>query len=309
MDSNKRNYIAVDVSKSVLEVLAPQKKATLQYNRSGLNQLHRLLKQIPDAYVVCESTAGYERDLLESLHRKNIPVSRVEPSRIRAFARSEGVRAKSDPLDCQMIMRYAQQKAPRQTLPVDPQQSRLSALMDRREHLTEMLAREKTRLQNSPQCIHSSIRALIRVLDKQIEKIDQQMHCIIENDNRMKPKVEYMQKVKGVGLVTARSMLAYMPELGTIPRNQLVALAGLAPYTRDSATIKAKRSIEGGRKKVRRVLYMATLSAARFNPVIKDYVDRLLARGKPKKVALVAAMRKLLLHLHSIVRNINFALD
>ena len=309
MDSNIRNYIAVDVSKSVLEVLTTQKRTTLKYTRGGLSQLHRLVAKVPQGCVVCESTAGYERDLLASLHQQNIPVCRVQPYRIRSFARSEGVRAKSDRIDCEMIMRYAKEKSPRQTMPAPPQQSHLCALMDRRGHLSEMLAREKNRLQNSDRHIHRSIRSVIRVLEKQVEQIDQQISALIDEDPLMRLRSSSMQAVKGVGVITAYSILAYLPEIGELPRNQIVALAGLAPYERDSATIKGRRRIEGGRKKVRNALYMAVLSAARYNPVIKDYVDRLLARGKPKKVALVAAMRKLLLHLHSINRNLNKALD
>lgn len=309
MDSNTINYIAVDVSKSVLEVLTPQKRKTLKYTRSGLSQLHRLVDEVPQGCVVCESTAGYERDLLASLHQQNIPVCRVQPYRIRSFARSEGVRAKSDRIDCEMIMRYAKEKSPRLTMPQPSQQTHLCALMDRRGHLSEMLAREKNRLQNSDRHIHRSIRTVMRVLEKQIQQVDQQISTLIEEDPQMRLRSTSMQAVKGVGSVTAYSILAYLPEIGKLPRNQIVALAGLAPYERDSATIKGKRRIEGGRKKVRNALYMAVLSAARYNPIIKEYVDRLLERGKPKKVALVAAMRKLLLHLHAINRNLDFTLD
>lgn len=303
MNTKSRDYVAIDVSKALLDVLGPQTQETLTYNAAGLGRLGRLLAGLDHPWVVCEATGGYERALLEFLHQRAIPVSRVQPARIRAFARSEGVRAKSDPIDCRMIRRFALEKNPAPTPAPAPQQKRLCALMDRRAQISEMLAREKNRLQNSDPCIHASIRTVIGALDQQIREVDCQADELLRADPALQALAARMQTVKGVSTVTARTLLAYMPELGQVSRNQLTALAGLAPYDRDSATHRGRRRIEGGREKVRRVLYMAALSAARFNDVIKDYVQRLVARGKPKKVALVAAMRKLLLHLHAIVRN------
>lgn len=175
--------------------------------------------------------------------------------------------------------------------------------MDRRSQLSESLAREKNRLQKSPRRIVKSIEKMIRILEKELQIIEKEIKEIIDKDEEMADQNAKMQSVCGVANATSWSILAYLGEITELKRNQLVALAGVAPFNHDSGKFKGKRKIEGGRAKVRKCLYMAAQTAANHNPHIKSYVDGLLARGKPYKCAMVAAMRKLLIHLQSLLKN------
>src|SRR5690606_1013877 len=210
---------------------------------------------------------------------------------------------KSDPIDAHMLLRFAREKKLAPTKAPKPEEAELAALLDRHDHLTEQLAREKNRLQNSPTTIHRSIKKMIRFIEKEIEVIDERIRKLIKSESTMRDHSRIMQSVVGVGEVTAWSILGHLREITVVGRNQAVALAGISPFDQDSGMFKGKRRIEGGRAKVRRCLYMAAQSAAVHNPHIKAYVDGLRARGKPYKCAIVAAMRKLLIHLQSILKN------
>jgi transposase len=180
----------------------------------------------------------------------------------------------------------------------------LAAWLDRRAQLSEQLARERNRLQKSPALLHPGIRAMVTFIEDQLAEVDAQLHRVVQADATLRDRAAVVQSVTGIGAVTTWSLLAYLSEIADADwhRNQLVALAGLAPWNRDSGKRKGKRSISGGRAKVRRCLYMAAQSAAQHNPVIREYVQRLIARGKPYKGAIVAAMRKLLIHLQSLLK-------
>jgi len=221
------------------------------------------------------------------LHRAKIAVALLNPQRLRAFAVSEGVKAKTDPIDARMILCFAQQKHPEPLPAPDPKAQELAAWLDRRSHLTEAQAREKNRLQNSPKSIHRSIKfkRMICVLEKELAAIDQKIDRLIAADARLCSQFKALDAVKGVGKVTAWTLLAYLSEMPFLSRNKIVALAGIAPYNRDSGKTSAKRSIWAGRAKVRKCLYMAAQTAAVHNPVIKPYVQGLIGRGKPYKCA------------------------
>jgi transposase len=255
-------------------------------------------------FVICEATGGYERALMTRLNQEHLPVCRVNPARVRAFARSEGVRAKTDPIDAHVLLRFAQEKELRPTKPVDPAQDRLAALLDRRSHLSEQIAREKNRLQNSCQQIHSSIKRVLRFLEKEEDRIEQHIRELLNQDVHLQAQAKALQRIQGVGEVTAWTILAYLGEITTLKRNEVVALAGVAPFNKDSGKMKGRRRIIGGRAKVRACLYMAATTAASHNPVIKPYVKRLRDQGKPYKCAIVAAMRKMLLHMRSELINL-----
>jgi transposase len=292
------NLVAVDVSKNSLVVQTEQTSFTVANTREGIC---RMLRKIPSegAFVVCEATGGYERLLMDICHEKEISICRANPSRIRAFACSEGIRAKTDPIDADMILRFAQEKELRPTLPPDPHRKRLAALLDRRNHLKEQAAREKNRIQNSPEEIHSSIERMLLVLKDEIAAIDNLIRETIDGSKAISSQVSCLKTIRGVGEVTAWTIVALLGEITHLSRNQLVALAGVAPFNRDSGMLKGQRRIIGGRAKVRAVLYMAATTAAVHNPVIKQYVNELRGRGKPYKCAIVAAMRKMLIHMQS----------
>jgi transposase len=301
------HLVAVDISKDSLEVQTEQDSFTVPNSRKGICSLIRkVVSHRP--FVVCEATGGYERLLINICHEKDVPVCRANPARIRAFAQSEGVRAKTDPIDAAMILRFAKEKELCPTAPPDPHRKRLAALLDRRNHLKEQAAREKNRIQNSPTEIHESIQRMLLILKKEIAQIDALIRETIEASATMSSQVACLETVKGVGEVTAWTIVAFLGEITQLTRNQLVALAGLAPFNRDSGKFKGKRKIIGGRAKVRAALYMAATTAAVHNPVIKEYVEKLRGRGKPYKCAIVAAMRKMLIHMQSELKKSELAL-
>jgi len=297
------HLVAIDIAKDTLQIHSPQLgDLSVGNDNAGLRQLLKHLQSLENPFVVCEATGGYERLLLNELHHRGVAVAVINPSRLRAFALSEGIKAKTDPIDARMILRFAQEKRLTPTPPPDPGTRELAALLDRRSHLTEQQAREKNRLQNSSKLIAASIKRMLRCIEKELASIDAQIEKLITADPGLSTKAKTLQSVKGVGKVTTWTILAYLSEMPHLSRNKLVALAGVAPYNRDSGKTSAKRSIFAGRGKVRKCLYMAAQTAAMHNPVIKPYVQGLIARGKPYKCAIVAAMRKLLIHLQSLLK-------
>ncbi len=303
MNQDKYNFIAIDVAKDSLAIQSAQRGWQIPYNKKALAGLIEEISQPKTPWVVCEATGGYERVLMSLLHKKGITVTLVNPARVRAFANSEGIRAKTDPIDARVLLRFAQEKSLQPTPPPEPHREKLAALMDRRSQLSEHLAREKNRLHKSSTVITESIERMIALIEEEIKGIGKAISTLIAKDEALKNNSDKLQSVKGVGEITSLTLLAYLGEMTKVNRNELVALAGLAPFNRDSGKRKAKRAIQGGRAKVRKCLFMAARSAATHNPVIRDYVAGLIERGKPYKCAIVAAMRKLLIHLQSLLKN------
>jgi transposase len=310
METKLTTYVAIDIAKESLQIQTDHAGWSVPHNPVGHHQLLERLRTLGPVHVICEASGGYEQPLLAVLHQAGQLVSLVNPARVRAFARSEGQQAKTDPLDASVLLRFAHEKRPRPTPAPAPNQTALVAWLDRRSQLSEQLAREKNRLQKCPTLLQPSIRAMIEFVETQLADVDQQLRHLVQADATLCARATVLQSVTGIGAVTTWSLLAYLSEIALpdLGRNQLVALAGLAPWNRDSGRFRGKRSIAGGRGKVRRCLYMAAQSAAQHNPVIRDYVQRLLARGKPYKCAMVAAMRKLLIHLQSLLKHHHDAL-
>ncbi len=308
MNEKKHTLIAIDIAKETLQVQSESHSYGLSNNNAGHKQLLKELSKLDRPFVVCEATGGYERALLATLHEAEVAVCLINPARVRAFATSDGIRAKTDKIDAKVLLRFAQQKNLKAMVAPTKQQQQMTALLDRRHHLSEQLGREKNRLQNSSKIIHRSIQRMIRFVEKQIEGIDQQLRKLINEHDLLRAQAQLLTSVKGVGEVTTWTLLAYLSEMTHLNRNRMVALAGLAPYNRDSGKSHAKRSIKGGRAKVRKCLYMAARTAAQHNPVIRPYVQRLVDRGMPYRCALVAAMRKLLIHLQSLLKKQQLAL-
>jgi transposase len=298
-----QTIVAIDVAKDSLEVLTAGKSFSLENSPRGFDALLREVLPKPDVLVVFEATGGCERALADFLHSRKIALCIINPRRLRAFARSEGIKAKTDRLDAQMIYRFASQKALRPTPAPAPQQRELSDLLDRRSQLCEFAAREKNRIQKAAsKALLSSLRRNIKALEKEIALIEKLIRQLVEATPALQKPIEIITSVKGVGQVTAWTLLAQLPEISHLSRNELVALAGVAPFNNDSGKHSAKRHIYGGRAKIRRVLFMAARTAAQFNPVIAPYVESLVARGKPYKCALTAAMRKLLIHIQCLLK-------
>jgi transposase len=302
MQNTSYDILAADVSKNSLQIHGANLSFALPYDAAGLRKLLATLRKLPRPMVVCESTGGYERTLLETLAKASIPCRRVNPTLIRGFANSEGIKAKNDRIDARTIYRFAIEKKLQPQSPLPAHKQAMADLLDRRSHLCEQLAREKNRLQKAAPIIAKSIRDCLAFIHKQIDKIETAIRSHLTSHEDLRSQVKTFLSVKGVGEVTAWSLAAYLGEIASLSRNKLVALAGVAPFDKDSGITSSKRFIFGGRAKIRRCIYMAAHTAATHNDVIKPYVQGLLSRGKPYKCAIVAAMRKLLIHLQSLLK-------
>ncbi len=300
--------VAIDVSKETLQIQTETDQWACANAPKGIALLSRKLKRLSNPFVVCEATGGYERLLLRTMQEKDIPICRVNPRRIRAFAQSEGIKAKTDPIDAQVILNFAREKKLQPTLPLEPERQAIKDLLDRRSQLSEMIGREKNRLQNSPASIHASIKRILKTLGVELVRIEKDIQSQVDAHPLLKAQVHHLISIVGIGKVTAWTTLGYLGEIDKIKRNEVVALAGIAPFNRDSGKMNGRRRIMGGRAKVRKCLYMAAQTASMHNPVIKPYFDHLRAKGKPYKCAMVAAMRKLLLHMRSELINLQLEL-
>ncbi len=304
-------YAGVDICKEALEVSlvgrSPERYDNAAAGITGL--IESLGKMAGPVHVICEPSGGYERELLEALWAANIPVSLVNAARVRSFARAQGLLAKTDEIDASVLREFGELLQPPVLEAPSPSRQRLAALVQRREQLVNLLTMEEQRLmQTRDVVLKKLIQSLIGELQKQVQQIEVMIEQQIDDDDTLRGQSARLQQVKGIGKVTASTILAELPELGKLSRKQVGALAGVAPYNRDSGTLRGRRTIRGGRVKVRRVLYMAALVATRFNPVLKSFYQRLVAAGKPKKVAITAVMRKLVVLLNHLIKNPQFNL-
>lgn len=297
-------FVGVDISKDNLDVhLHPLNKSFRVANsRTGIQKIKSILSNNNIGHIVCESTGGYESLLKTEL--KDYKVWVVSPRRIRAFIISEGIHAKTDKIDAKMIALFAAQKKPKyDKKQLSENEERLQALNQRRLHLIDMINKESNRFQHPAQILNrGDIKEHLSFLEKRLKKIDASIECLIKSDILLEKKDDILQSMPGVGKVTASMLISFLPELGTISDKQIVALAGVAPFDKQSGNGKRKSIIIGGRPEVRKVLYMAATVASRFNPKMKIFYDRLRAAGKKPKVAYVAIMRKLLTILNTMIR-------
>lgn len=297
--------IGIDVSKDWLDVVVIPSGETWRTENIAdkVDVLVEKLETLKPARIVIEATGGYERLVTTKLYLAKLPVCRVNPRRVRYFARSIGQLAKNDKLDAKVLARFGEVVQPALTQLPSEQEQLLSALLTRREQLSAILVAEKNRLSTAPAKVRPSLNEHITWLKNQLKQLDKEVEAFINDTPDLKEKDDFLQEVQGVGKKTAAKLIADVPELGSCDRKQIAALIGTAPYDHDSGYKKGQRAISGGRPDVRSVLYMATLAATRFNPVIKVFYQRLLKAGKKKKVAIVACMRKLLTILNAIIRD------
>lgn len=292
-------YVGVDVAKDTLQVHLRGAQIELKNAPNGRSQLCHKLQTIPGAHVICEATGGYEQALVQSLHQANLTVSVVNPAQVRASAQAKGQRAKTDAIDALMLTDYGQRYQPAPTPPVSEVQAQLAALTQWLKQLIDAQAVAKTQAEHhSNAFVCKQHQGLIEHYQLQIETTEAQLTLLMDMDPVLKQRVETLDAIEGVGRRTALLVLTHMPELGQLNRQQVAALAGLAPWTRDSGTMKGMRCIGGGRPEVRTALYMSSLSVARCNPILREFYQRLVAKGKLKKVALTAVMRKLLIYMN-----------
>jgi len=296
-------YIGIDVAKAHLDVSWAQTVRRLPNQRSGHTTLIQWIKQSTTlVQLICEASGGYEQALLESLQKSEVKVTVVQAVRVRQYARAAGILAKTDRIDAKVLAAFGSAMQPQPTPPLSAEQKRLRQYEAQRRHLSRILVAEENRLaQVSCAELRALSRSLMSKIKKQIETLDRRIGELIAQDQTLYEKAQKLTAISGVGARTAALLLAQMPELGQLNRRQAAALAGLAPFNHDSGSIRGKRAIFGGRRALRTGLYMAALSAARFNPILSRFYQRLRAKGKPHKLALTAVMRKLLLALnHSL---------
>jgi transposase len=308
-NNNPKIYAGVDVAKDSLAVDFQSRSHCLANNAKGIAQLVRILGQAPGVHVVLEATGGYEQALAQALHKAGIALSVIEPSRIRAFARAKGLRAKTDPIDAAVIQAFGQAIVPAPTAAPSAEQEQLSVLVARRRQLLDYTVMESNRVaHHCDPWIGRQVAALLKMLRKQIAQCEKAISSLVAQHEKLRTQSARLQEVPGVGAVTAATLLAEMPELGTLRDESAAALAGLAPFNRDSGPRAGARHIAGGRPTVRRALYMVAMSAVRHDPILKVFYQRLLAAGKKKMVALTAVMRKLIVLLNRILKNPGFKL-
>jgi len=303
---SRRSFIGIDVSKRLLEVAAHQSDYHFRCPNEpkAFPALSAELINLRPARIVLEATGGLERPLLQALQAVGLPVVLINPRQVRDFAKALGQLAKTDRLDARVLAHFAAAVAP----PLRPlktaEDTELDALMGRRNQLSDMLGAEKNRRGSAAtDAARTDIEAHIEWLEQRLKELDKQLKDQLKRSVTWQQKDQILQSVKGIGFVTSVSLLADCPELGQLNRHQIAKLAGVAPLNRDSGKQRGTRHIGAGRAQVRSKLYMATLTAIRCNPVIKAFYERLRARNKLKKVAIVACMRKLLTIINVMLRD------
>lgn len=298
--------VGVDVSKGTLEVATGDGSVarTVANTAAGIDELISAIEGIRVHRVVLEASGGYERLALIALHTAGLPVVLVEPARARHFARGLGKRAKTDAIDAAVLARMAEVAVEDCPLwaPLDERLADLGGVLERRRQLLTFRDAEMKRLRLARDIVRPHIEESIADLTRRVAALEKQVDELVAAAPDVRARVQVLEAVRGVGRVTAASLLHLIPELGRLTRGQVASLVGVAPINRDSGTWSGQRYVYGGRQEPRGVLYMATLAATRWNPVIKARYCHLVAKGKKPKVALVACMRKLLIHLNSLMR-------
>ena len=298
-------YVGIDVSKNQLDIAVRPAGDTwsMPNDVSGITEVVQGLAQLHPALVVLEATGGLQMPLAAALATAGLPLAMVNPRQVRDFARAIGRLAKTDRLDAQVLAHFAEAVRPTPYPLPDAQTQELTALLTRRHQVVEMLTAEKNRLRSARELVHRRVQDHICWLEQELADLDDDLERTLRKSPLWREKDNLLRSVPGIGRVVSITLLADLPELGTLSRHQIAALVGVAPLNRDSGRFRGKRMVWGGRARVRAALYMAALTASRYNPIIKAFYHRLCEAGKARKVALTACMRKLLIILNSMVKH------
>jgi len=297
-------YVGIDVAKARLDVATSQLNAVFTRNLTGLDRLVQWLHQLGGpVHVVLEASGGYEREVVAALQGRDFAVSVVNAGWVRNFARSQGRLAKTDRIDARVLVDFSAANAPRLSVPVCPEQQKLTDLVRARQQLVAVRTLLQNQLEHTRERLaRRSQEELVELTDTRIRRLEKALAQLIADTPALAAKVQKLTAVRGIGPTTAALLLAELPELGTLNKAEAAALAGLAPRNHDSGTFRGQRHIAGGRPAVRTGLWMPTLVATQHNPILKAFYQRLRAKGKPAKVALVATARKLLIHLNGLLK-------
>jgi transposase len=299
------SYVGIDVSKDRLDiaVLGERQEKQVDNTSQGITQLVAWMQELQPELIVVEATGGYQRAVVEALFWAGLAVAVVNPARVRQFARACGLLAKTDKLDAQVLAVFGEKVQPRRYESKSEAGKQLSALLVRRRQLEQMLKAEQNRLRTVSQSLKGSVQRMITCLKAEKKTLDEQIQQFVADQEAWQEQTEILSSAPGVGKVTTAALLAELPELGKMDRKKIAALVGVAPMNSDSGRKRGYRKTKGGRGDVRSVLYMATLVATRYNPLIRSQYQQLLKRGKLKKVALTACMRKFLTILNAMLRD------
>ena len=298
-------YVGIDVAKAQVDVAVRPtgQRWVVSFDETGVGELVSQMEDLSPALVLLEASGGLELPLVAALAAAALPVVVVNPRQVRDFARATGTLAKTDALDAAVLAHFAEAVRPPVRPLRDAETQALNALAARRHQVMIMLVSEKNRLSSATIAVRPRIEAHIAWLERELDDLDEGLRQTLRQSPVWREKEDLLRAVPGVGELLSLTLLAYLPELGTLDRRKIAALVGVAPFNRDSGTLRGKRTVWGGRARIRAVLYMGALVASRHNPVIRDFYQRLLAAGKPKKLALIACMRKLLVILNSMLKH------
>lgn len=302
--STLRN-VGVDVGKDTLDIAILELNAHWQVTNdpSGIQNLVKQLRRYKLTRVVVEATGGYERALVEACAGKGLPVILVQPMKVRQFARAEGVLAKTDKIDAYLIARFGKVMSLKPRPLPDKKVQKVRDLLARKRQLMEQRTQELNRAHKAPPFLQASHRRLLKLLEKEIAWVEKHLAKMVHEVEEWQATYAILTSVPGIGDGVAYTLLGELPELGQLNHKQIAALTGLAPFNRDSGSMKGKRRIRGGRAPIRTMLYMAMLCAIQHNPVMKQFYNKLVAQGKHKKVAITACMRKMMVILNAMVRD------
>jgi transposase len=305
MTTITESYVGIDISKDKLDVAVVGNKEVVQVSNTkrGIAKWVTEMLKLNPKLIVVEATGGYEEAVVLALFEAGLPVALVSPQRVRQYARASGLLAKTDGIDAQTLADFGEKMQPRRYEGKSEAARRLSRLVGRRKQLGEMLKAEKNRLRTANAEIQNSLATVIGVLKAEIKRLDQEIMKFMKEHADFGEQEKLLRSAKSIGPVTAATLLADLPELGKLDRKEIAALVGVAPMNQDSGKKRGYRKTKGGRPDVRSVLYMSALSAIRYNPVIKAQYDQLVKRGKLKKVAITACMRKMLTILNAMMRD------
>jgi transposase len=298
-------YVGVDVSKDRLDVhVRPSGEAfVVARDDKGLATLLDRLQAIRPRLIAVEATGGYETVVAAAVGGAGLPLAVVNPAQVRHYAQALGKRAKTDPIDAEMIARFAEATRPEPRALPDEATQMLAELVARRRQIITMMVAERQRATRLPKRLRKSCERVVRMLEKELAALDLDIDTTVRGSPAWRAKEDLLASVPGIGSITARALIAELPELGRLDRRCIASLVGVAPFTRQSGQWQGKAFIGGGRRTVRAALFIATMTAVRHNPVIRAFRQRLLAAGKPKMVAMIACMRKLLTILNAVARD------
>ena len=304
MTSGDELFVGIDVSKRQLDVCAHAREDHWQFanDADGISELLVLLQDLSPTLVVVEATGGYEMVMVGEIAASRLPVCVVNPTRVRRFAESLGQLAKTDRIDAAMIAHYGSVARPPAQAMQSDEEAYLGSLVTRRRQLLVMIVAEKNRLHTTLPCMREHVQAHVDWMADSLQQLEDEIVRLIQNSPTWREREARLRTVPGIGPVTAATLIAELPELGSISGKKIAALVGVAPFNKDSGGKRRKRKIIGGRSSIRRTLYMSALVATRHNPVIRAFYNRLLDRGKEKKVAVTACMRKLLVITNAMMR-------